>query len=223
MLGLFALGSERLSWPACGAALLVQTFLYTGLFIVAHDALHGSIAPGRPHINDAIGALCAWLYASFSFERLRAEHRRHHAHPGTADDPDFHDGRHPGFVRWYVHFFRSYFSVWQILANTVAFQLWYRVAGIPVEDLIGFWVVPSLLSTLQLFFFGTFLPHREPPGGHVDGHRARSNDLPEWASFLTCYHFGYHWEHHAYPQLPWWRLPAARRAAESWRVVEEES
>ncbi|MBD3338449.1 MAG: beta-carotene ketolase, partial [Candidatus Lokiarchaeota archaeon] len=23
-------------------------------------------------------------------------------------------------------------------------------------------------------------------------------------------HFGYHWEHHEYPNIPWWRLPAVR-------------
>jgi beta-carotene ketolase (CrtW type) len=27
---------------------------------------------------------------------------------------------------------------------------------------------------------------------------------------VSCYFFGYHLEHHAYPYLPWWRLPAAR-------------
>lgn len=26
-------------------------------------------------------------------------------------------------------------------------------------------------------------------------------------SFLTCYYFGYHLEHHLYPNVPWWRLP----------------
>ena len=30
-------------------------------------------------------------------------------------------------------------------------------------------------------------------------------------SFVSCYHFGYHWEHHVAPHVPWWRLPEARR------------
>ncbi|MDT8325299.1 MAG: fatty acid desaturase, partial [Bacteroidota bacterium] len=39
----------------------------------------------------------------------------------------------------------------------------------------------------------------------------RSNDYGVLFSFLTCYHFGYHEEHHTRPGVPWWRLPAARR------------
>ncbi|WP_208766779.1 fatty acid desaturase [Nostoc flagelliforme] len=25
---------------------------------------------------------------------------------------------------------------------------------------------------------------------------------------MSCYHFGYHQEHHEYPDVPWWKLPA---------------
>ncbi|MFA9473554.1 MAG: fatty acid desaturase [Filomicrobium sp.] len=28
-------------------------------------------------------------------------------------------------------------------------------------------------------------------------------------SLLTCFHFGYHHEHHLQPDVPWWRLPDA--------------
>jgi beta-carotene ketolase (CrtW type) len=30
-----------------------------------------------------------------------------------------------------------------------------------------------------------------------------------WA-FISCYFFGYHYEHHAQPYLPWWKLPQAK-------------
>jgi beta-carotene ketolase (CrtW type) len=70
-------------------------------------------------------------------------------------------------------------------------------------------VGPALLSTLQLFVFGTWLPHRpHADAPFADRHRARSQRWPTWLSLLTCYHFGYHWEHHAHPHVPWWRLPA---------------
>jgi len=36
--------------------------------------------------------------------------------------------------------------------------------------------------------------------------RARSLDVHPALSFLACYHFGYHFEHHARPDLPWWTL-----------------
>ena len=31
---------------------------------------------------------------------------------------------------------------------------------------------------------------------YPDAHRARSNDMPTWLSLITCFHFGYHHEHH---------------------------
>jgi len=67
--------------------------------------------------------------------------------------------------------------------------------------------VPSIASSLQLFFFGTYLPHREPEGGYVSETRAQSSNWSVFWSFITCYHFGYHEEHHEQPNVPWWGLP----------------
>jgi beta-carotene ketolase (CrtW type) len=86
--------------------------------------------------------------------------------------------------------------------------------GVPPANLILFWAGPALLSTVQLFAFGTYLPHREPDGGYTNRHHACSNDYPVWLSFLTCYHFGYHLEHHQYPNVPWWQLPRKRQQAQ---------
>lgn len=187
-----------------------MTFLSTGLFITAHDAMHGTIAPGHRRVNDAIGALAVVLYALFSYRKLHRKHHEHHARPGhPGEDPDFHDGEHHSFWRWYLHFALGYVGAWQIVGMAVAFNVLSHVIGVAEPKLFAFWVVPLLLSTLQLFYFGTYLPHR---GVHPDGdpHRARSNDYPVWLSFLTCYHFGYHREHHESPGTPWWRLPAVR-------------
>lgn len=38
---------------AAPALILAQSWFGTGLFIVAHDAMHGSLAPGRPRLNAA--------------------------------------------------------------------------------------------------------------------------------------------------------------------------
>lgn len=184
---------------------LPLTFLYTGLFITAHDAMHGVAGP-TPVINRGLGALCAASYALFSFTRLQRAHARHHARPAGPEDPDWHDGRRPGFWRWYAHFMASYVTWPQLLGMGVAFQALHFGLGVGIAQLFVFWMAPNLLSTLQLFAFGTYLPHREPPGGHDNAHRARSNGWPAWASFLSCYHFGRHLEHHAHPAVPWWRL-----------------
>ncbi len=208
-----ALQLDIANFPAWGsmAAVLLLTFLYTGLFITAHDAMHGLVAPQHKRVNHLIGAVSVLLYALFSFQRLKAEHRKHHAHPGSAEDPDYHDGEHRGFWRWYFHFMRTYVTWQQLLGMALAFNILHHLLNIPVRNLLFFWVAPALLSTLQLFYFGTFLPHREPEGGYRNEHRAESNDFSVLWSFLTCYHFGYHWEHHEYPYVPWWKLPAVRK------------
>lgn len=52
-----------------GIALFWQSFLYTGLFITAHDAMHGAVVPGHPKINNAIGALALLCYG---FSRIKS-------------------------------------------------------------------------------------------------------------------------------------------------------
>ncbi|MBN1448914.1 MAG: fatty acid desaturase [Bacteroidetes bacterium] len=198
-------------WVLIPLFMLLNTFLYTGLFITAHDAMHGTVAPKHQALNRAIGRTVTLLYALFSFDMLLKKHREHHRHPAGEGDPDFHDGEHGGFLRWYVHFFFTYVTWKQILGMAIVYNVLLHLAGVANLNLILFWALPAILSTSQLFYFGTYLPHREPPGGYEEPHRARSNDYGVALSFLTCYHFGYHYEHHAWPYVPWWNLPAARR------------
>lgn len=195
-------------------AIAWQTFLYTGIFITAHDAIHGSILPGRHRFNAIIGAVLLFGYALFPYAKVRAKHFEHHRFPASDKDPDYHDGKHPGFWRWYCHFLFTYITPWQILGMALLFNILLHALGIPIIRLFAFWVIPALLSTLQLFYFGTYLPHKEPQGGYDNPHRARSNNFSVWWSFWSCYHFGYHWEHHQYPGTPWWRLPQKRFASQ---------
>jgi beta-carotene ketolase (CrtW type) len=106
---------------------------------------------------------------------------------------------------------RNYLSPLQLLGIAVVFNFLIFIVRVPFLNMILFWAIPSLGSTFQLFHFGTYLPHREPPGGYTNKHHARSNDYPFVVSLLTCYHFGYHLEHHMYPYVQWWRLPSVRR------------
>ncbi len=201
---------SQMTWQI-GVGVAVQTFLYTGLFITAHDAMHGTVAPDFPRLNRAVGAVAVGLYALFSFKHLKKEHWRHHDHPATEEDPDFHDGDNDGVIRWYLRFMTTYVTVVQLIGMAVVFNVLQYLVGIPASNLVVFWVAPALLSTVQLFYFGTVLPHRRPEQGYADEHRAQSNDFSPLLSFLTCYHFGYHWEHHERPDLPWWYLPRFRR------------
>jgi beta-carotene/zeaxanthin 4-ketolase len=193
------------------AVVLGLTWLSVGLFIIAHDAMHGSLAPYRPRLNVVLGQVCLALYAGFRFRPLNVEHHKHHRHSGTANDPDF-DARPPhGFFAWYYAFMRHYFGLVEYLTLNVLVGTYIFLLGANIANVLLFWALPAIASSVQLFVFGTYLPHRPGVDMRDDRHRTRSNDLPEWLSLLTCFHFGYHHEHHDQPGVPWWRLPAARR------------
>lgn len=209
-------------------AILGRTFVQTGLFIVAHDAIHGAVLPSDHRLNHWIGQLALTLYALLSYEKLSLNHWQHHRHPGQVGDPDFHDGIHRNRFAWYLKFMKGYLDAKQrvvlFFGMGLIFFTLHSGFHVPVTNLFLFWVLPIALSSMQLFLFGTYLPHRvakgeATPTGSVgaesdnaeNSHYATSSNYPPVWSFLTCYHFGYHWEHHEYPFLPWYCLPSVRQ------------
>ena len=105
------------------------------------------------------------------------------------------------FINWYFRFIRDYLSIWQVVFMAVLFNV--LKVWVPQQNLLLFWVLPSLLSTLQLFYFGTYLPHK---GEHDNRHHSRTQNKNHVVAFFTCYFFGYHYEHHDAPGTPWWLL-----------------
>ncbi|OKH53271.1 beta-carotene ketolase [Calothrix sp. HK-06] len=202
------------------AGVLCQTFCYTGLFITAHDAMHGAVNSHNIKLNHSIGSLCLFLYGALSYKTLLKKHWQHHQHPGTENDPDFHDGKHQNMIAWYFHFMKGYWSWKQIIIITIVYNSLAYVAHVPQINLILFWVTPSLLSSLQLFYFGTFEPHSQPITGYTDSSHTRTISRPAWLSFLTCYHFGYHKEHHQYPNVPWWQLSKVHQQTDLLQLLD---
>jgi beta-carotene ketolase (CrtW type) len=207
---LFLIDPSALHPVAIVALVAILCWLDVGLFIIAHDAMHGSLAPGHPRLNRAIGRTMLLAYAGFSFDRLLPKHMAHHRAPGTDLDPDFHGAAPSSLPRWYLAFFWEYFGIRELIVLTLMVGLLTFGLGIPYGQLLLFWALPAILSSLQLFLFGTFLPHAHRGTAFVDDHKARSSGYGWLMSLITCYHFGYHHEHHRYPHLPWWRLPHAR-------------
>jgi beta-carotene ketolase (CrtW type) len=187
----FLLAFYRPDWhsPAPYLLLLLQTHLYTGLYITGHDAMHGVVSHNK-RLNNAIGTVATLLFAYNWFPGQLPKHHRHHHHVGTPDDPDY--------VTW-----------WQVLLMAATYnvlKIWF-----PQANVIAFWMIPAVLATLQLFFFGTYLPHRgeHEPDNHHKSRSQRQWPYHAWA-FVSCYFFGYHYEHHDQPYLPWWRLWQAK-------------
>ena len=209
--GIFLWHWRPATLPLAALLVIAQAWLSTGLFIIAHDCMHGSLAPGRPRLNAAIGTVTLGAYAALSYRALLPKHLAHHAAPGTEADPDFHPGEPRRLVPWFVRFFTAYYTHGQIVRITLVAIL-YMLLGASLLNIVIFWAVPAVLALVQLFVFGTYLPHRHADDEFADEHRARSNSLSPLGSLTTCFHFGgYHHEHHLSPGTPWWRLPRARR------------
>ena len=170
------------SWsdPFVYLSILIQTHLYTGLFITSHDAIHGVVYAENPRLNHAIGRFCTILFAFNDYSTLRAKHHLHHAHVNTEGDPDVHQGP---FLLWWFKFIWQYVTWKQVLAMAITYnvlKIWF-----PMWNLILFWELPAILSTLQLFIFGTYLPHR---GEHAPDNKQQSRSQSRnhvWA-FISC-------------------------------------
>ncbi len=197
---------------------LLQAWLSTGLFIIAHDCMHGSFAPGRPVINTMVGTICLGAYAGLSYRALYPKHHAHHAAPGTDADPDFNPAGPRNAWSWFLRFFTGYYTHAQIARITVAAVV-YMLLGASLVNIVVFWAVPAIIALVQLFLFGTYLPHRHEVTPFADEHNARGNALSPLASLATCFNFGtYHHEHHLSPMTPWWGLPHVKRLSE--RLVD---
>jgi beta-carotene/zeaxanthin 4-ketolase len=186
---------------------LLQGYLFTGLFITAHDSMHGAVSRNRV-LNRLAGRACAFLFAGMSYKRLLRNHALHHAHPGTGKDPDY-CARSSNFFVWWTVFFLRYATFWQIAVMAAAYNL--LKLRYPEASIVSFWVVPAFIGTFQLFFFGTYIPHRPPHTAAMQPHNARTLRRNHALAMLTCYFFGYHHEHHGNPSVPWWMLHSYKK------------
>jgi len=187
--------------------ILIQTWLFTGLFITGHDAMHGTVSRVK-WLNNGLGFVITLLYAGLWYPTLVKKHHLHHKHSGTTDDPDY-SAANQNFLYWWFSFMKQYLTWWQFIIMAVLFNI-----GLIFFDelqLIVLWIVPAMASTFQLFYFGTYLPHRLPHNHNMDPHNARSLKRNHLWAMISCYFFGYHYEHHASPHTPWWKLYSIKK------------
>lgn len=188
--------------PLMYVHMLIQTWLFTGLFITGHDAMHGTVSRVK-WLNHGLGFAITLLYAGLWYPTLIKKHHLHHKHSGTAEDPDY-SVTNQGFLYWWLKFMKQYITLWQFLIMAVLFNI--GLIFFSELQLIVLWIVPSIASTFQLFYFGTYLPHRLPHTEGMEPHNARSLKRNHLWAMISCYFFGYHYEHHASPHTPWWKL-----------------
>lgn len=179
----------------------LQGYLSTGLFITAHDAMHGTVMRSN-RANRIVGTIACFLFAGMSFRRLQKNHWAHHLHPAEHADPDYYPTNN--FFVWFAVFMVRYTTVSQLIIMACMFNI-FLVRYNEIQVWL-FWALPSLLGALQLFYFGTYRPHRAPHTHEMGKHKARTLKKNHLWALLSCYFFGYHLEHHNSPSTPWWQL-----------------
>ncbi|CAF4002171.1 unnamed protein product [Rotaria sordida] len=209
---LFQIKFTKTSYLDITGTFFILEFLYTGLFITCHDAMHGTITHRYPRLNHIIGYVCFSAYAWLDYRSVYEKHWRHHKHTGIVnDDPDYHNGRSIGFFSWYFHFLCEYASIKQVIKMTVWVSILLLIFSVPLINILTYMLICGLCSSLRLFYFGTYIPHRpEIINGKFEEimswEKSKSSNVNRLISFLCCYHFDYHLEHHQWPYAPWWDL-----------------
>jgi beta-carotene ketolase (CrtW type) len=216
-LGFFAVDG----WPL--AALVVTpwlVFCFTGLFILAHEAIHQTLVPGWPRLGHAFGWLFAFAFVFMDYGTLRARHSEHHGSPGRDADPDAHpSGR---FLPHFASFLYRYLRIWQVallvLAGNAVGQAGHTRA------MLCAYVAPAIASTLIVFAVGIFLVHHpklRAAGAADERHRSVGVDLGGAGSLLAILFFNTHWLHHEHPQLNWLQLGLYRSREPRWVSLGE--
>ena len=220
--------------PAALAGRLLLTLLAAaalhGVSLFTHEGVHGSLSR-RPWLNRLGSAVCAWPVLQ-NFAAYKVLHLRHHADLGGGRDPD-HYANYTG-RRWLerlMHLGRlllgypAYVTMIPILAwrqgtrsdrawiagelGAVVLGLSLAIAFVPAPVLVWGWLAPMVVINTLVNIRGmsqhTFLPEADHP---IRGSRTiLSNPVTR---FFMC-NENYHLEHHLYPRVPWYNLPAVHR------------
>lgn len=172
---------------------LILTWLYTGIFISVHDCIH----------NDYTihGIIMSHYYSFIDYKILRENHFKHHTYSGTQLDPDFSEEK---MINWFFSFMKKYSTIKQFVLLGIKYNLYLYF--FPKINVFFLTILPPILSALQLFYFGIYIPHNknnvyeDKNNAYTDYNKSRLFHL------LTCFNFGYHHEHHLYPKIQWWYL-----------------
>lgn len=197
------------------ASVLAATGLYFAAFLVAHDAMHGSLGLGR-RTNDLVLAIGGAL-VGVAGHGARLLHMRHHAHPFSKGDDEGRCGRGPlvrSIVLGPLYYARSPLAAWKKSPRRQ--RRWLLLEAVLVAALaasclaspkgrIVFAITVALNSTIGLW--GVRLPHEPAPV------IARTAERFAWLRWPVLLGVVTHEAHHRSPAVPAFTLTAAWRRA----------
>jgi fatty acid desaturase len=219
--------------PWAFPAYLLAAAALHGISLFAHEAVHGTLAPGR-FTNRLAGALCA-IPVLQNCSAYRVLHLRHHRHLGDDGDPDHYANyTRRGWLIFGMNWARLligypvYITAIPVLgfrqgkiddrigivcelAATLAAAAW-AWNQIPANWLIHGWLIPMVLINTMVNIRGmsqhTLLEHAND---EIRG--TRSILTTPLVRFFMC-NENYHLEHHLHPGVPWYGLPELHQKLE---------
>jgi fatty acid desaturase len=226
-LGLVHLFSNPVTWLL---ALLVIGNRQHALAILGHDGTHFTLSHDR-RLNDYLTNLFAFWPIGLTVSGYRALHFRHHKHAGTEDDPELGHKRSrspqwdlpakPSRILKYAALdilggsFPDYLIILKYSKPDQPSEylplLCFHAFAITALAVSGLWWAGllwygGLVTTFMMSFrLRLWLEHQGTP----DTHRLHLNF---WQAPLLAPHNSWlHWEHHAWPTIPYHRLAELRK------------
>ena len=226
-LGIVHLFSNPVTWLL---ALLVIGNRQHALAILGHDGTHFTLSHNR-RLNDYLTNLFAFWPIGLTVSGYRALHFKHHKHTGTEDDPELGHKRSRS-PQWDLP--ATAFRILKFAALDIAGGsfpdyliilryskpdkmseylplLCCHAAAIALLAASGLWWAgllwyAGLVTTFMMSFrLRLWLEHQGTP----ETHRLHLN---VWQAALLAPHSSWmHWEHHAWPTIPYHRLAKVRK------------
>ncbi len=252
ILGTIALANRYFSiWTYIPAVILIGSRMHA-LAVVMHDAAHFRFLSNRK-LSDLITDVLVCFPMLIHVDGYRRNHISHHQHLNTGDDPDWvaKEGR-PAFARpqtrgQFLGRLFLYLIAYQGLADLrwmarrigkdkkgraekLQMRVFYALLFVALT-LLGlwtqyllFWVVPFLTSFMMFQYIRSFAEHF--------GDLKYSNLLTATRTvkpfliervLIAPYNISYHLEHHLYPAVPFYNLPALHKLLMTDPVFREQA
>jgi fatty acid desaturase len=233
---LAALGLAISLWArAAGSTLMLTAGILTTAValntfpLLMHEGMHGILFASRRWnwlVSVALGSTFL-----LSFTAYRVMHLRHHRYLGDPRDPDdYHNYSGNRFVVWSLHFVRLTLGplLYLVLIPVMAIKYGSRaqrklvcveyvilaavysclLRAFPARELLVVWLVPLLLMGAMTAIRG-FTQHGITEA--TDPYLASRTMLPHPVVAFFLLNENYHLEHHLFPEVPSYHLPALHR------------
>ncbi len=215
-----------------------QGFTVFNFTVLLHEVVHHAVFERRRPVAERLLGLLYAIPSGISASQFTRWHLDHHAELGSSDgDPKRHHLSPKVNARWYKLLYASpalfpiYFRAARKETATYPADLRRRIErerlvsiGAHLAVLATIWTAFGFAAALRadivpVFFVFPVAFTLNRLGQHYDIDPA---DPTRWSTLVRCHWFwdfaflnsNYHLEHHYYPGVPFYRLPAVQRALE---------